>query len=103
MIVWRKPPCFVKYIIAETGATRWSDVLGFVHNHTRDTSGSISEVATDRENRQPSPEDWNLFDQLRARSADFRLYIISPNDVTRQYDANDRDRLSDDVINVPGI
>lgn len=92
--------------LSETEAARWSDVLGFVHNHPNQRSGSVSDRVTDENNERPSDDDWAILDHIVAQSGGqdmFRLYIReggpAGSGLTRQYDSSDnRQRTSDDIV-----
>lgn len=90
-----------KLSLAETGATSWNQVVGFVHNHPYQTDNPMVPGNINAINRQPSPSDWEILiaiDGLNGAN-DFILYIIGPDGITRAYDPDDsRTRASDEII-----
>ncbi|MDQ0462409.1 hypothetical protein QO010_000157 [Caulobacter ginsengisoli] len=75
--------------LEELGISDWSQVKGFVHNHPYETDSPYIPGDINLINRRPSDADWDLMSQIVGAggggNSDFRLYIIGPDGVARQY------------------
>lgn len=75
--------------LEELGISDWSQVKGFVHNHPYEVDNPLIPGDINLLNRRPSDADWDLMSQIVGAggggNSDFRLYIIGPDGVARQY------------------